>query len=189
MTPPGTPSWRVVWAVLRGVFAAALAPLVLVAGLVAYRQVALLRGPDPGREARRVERLREILTAAERTVPAYPGATRLAELWGENLPGTGPALHDCWRAPAPLGQVLVFYRRALPAPAGGAWRLRGATAAGDALGAERGQVRLLVHDPAAGAVAGLVCPAGTTYAASFAAYNRPSWEDPPPGPRGGPEEP
>ena len=78
--------------------------------------------------------------------------------------------------------MLAFFRHALPATPGGPWRLRGTTitAAGAALAAERGQVRLLVHDPAGGAVAGLVCPSGTTYAVSLVAFNRPPWAEPAP---------
>ena len=182
--PPGAGrlGWGTAWTVVCGAGAALLAPLLLVAGLVLYRQVELLRGPDPAAPARRALRLRDILGAAEQTVPAYPGAARLAERWGENRLGTSPALHACWQTPAPLREVLAFYRHALPAMPGGPWRLRGTTAAGAALAAERGQVRLLVHDPAGGAVAGLQCPPGTTYAVSLVAFNRPPWADPAPPP-------
>ena len=169
-----------VWTIVGSAGLALLAPLLLVAALVLYRQVELLRGPDPAAPARRAQRLRDILDAAEPTVPVCPGAAHVAERWSENLLGASPALHACWQTPAPLPEVLAFYRRALPATPGGPWRLRGTTAAGAALAAERGQVRLLVHDPAGGAVAGLQCPPGTTYAGSLVAFNRPPWADPAP---------
>jgi hypothetical protein len=85
-------------------------------------------------------------------VPCGAGGQPLlpdAERWGENRLGTSPARHACWQTPAPLREVLAF-RRALPATPGGPWRLRGTTAGGAALAAERGPVRLLVHDPAWG---------------------------------------
>jgi hypothetical protein len=56
--------------------------------------------------------------------------------------------------------------------------VRAASTAGDLLSAERGQVRLLVHDPAAGAVAALACPPGTTYATSFTVFRLPPGQRP-----------
>jgi hypothetical protein len=165
----------------RGVRLLVAAPLALVVGAslvvalaVAYGQ--LRRGPDPAQEAERAARLEAILEEAAAAVPGYPGAVRLAEVEGATLLGTAPARHACWRAPAPLAEVLTYYRRALPAregPAGGGWRVRGTSAAGELLSAERGQVRLLVHDPAAGAVVGLACPPGTTYAVSLTVFRVP----------------
>ena len=50
-----------------------------------------------------------------RRAPLLPDAER----WGENRLGTSPARHACWQTPAPLREVLAFYR-ALPitTPAG-----------------------------------------------------------------------
>jgi hypothetical protein len=120
----------------------------IVAVAAGYGQ--LRRGPDPAQEAERAARLRATVREAEVTLPGYPGAVRLGEQAGTTLLGTAPAPHVCWQAPAPVAEVLAHYRRALAAPAAEGWRVRGASTAGDLLSAERGQVRLLVHDPAAG---------------------------------------
>jgi hypothetical protein len=102
---------------------------------------------------------------------------RLGERAGQTLLDTAPALDVCWRAPAPLPEVLDYHRRALPVPERG-WRVRRTSTAGDLLSAERGQVRLLVHDPTGGAVVGLVCPPGTTYAVSLTVFRLPPGQRP-----------
>jgi hypothetical protein len=169
--PPDLLSRRSVRFLVVGVLALVIGASLIVAVAIGYGQ--LRRAPDPAREAERAARLRALVREAEATVPAYPGAVRLAERSGATVLGTAPALDGCWQAAAPLADVIAHYRRALDGPGGGGWRVRGTSAAGDLLSAERGQVRLLVHDPAAGAVAGLACPPGTTYAVSLTVFRGP----------------
>ena len=169
--PPDLLSRRIIRLPVMGALALFVGVSLLVAVAIGYGE--LRRAPDPAREAEREARLRALVREAEATVPAYPGAVRVAERSGETLLGTAPALDVCWQAPAPLADVLAHYRRALAGPAGGGWRVRGTSAAGDLLSAERGQVRLLVHDPAGGVIVGLVCPPETTYAVSLTVFRVP----------------
>ena len=178
LAPPGPLERRAVRLALGGAIALLLAPALLAAVAVAVGQYR--RGPDPDLEARREQQLWALLREAQQTVPIYPGATPLHERTGETLLGTAPALDVCWQSPATLDEVLAFHRRALPAAPGGGWRLRGATTEGDMLGAERGQVRLLVHEPASGAIVGLECPSGTTYVVSLTVFRLPPGPRPPP---------
>jgi DNA-directed RNA polymerase subunit RPC12/RpoP len=169
LAPPGPFGRRRVLLAFGGAIALLLTPLLVAAVAVAVGQ--LRRGPDL--EAQRERRLWGILREAEQTVPSYPGGVPLHERAGQTPLGTAPALDVCWQAPATLDQVLAFYRRALPGAPGGGWRLRGTAPSSALLGAERGQVRLLVHGPASGAVVGLVCPAGTTYVVSLTVFRLP----------------
>ena len=162
----------------RLVRVALVAALVLVVGAslvvaVAIGASELRRGPDPARAAEREARLEALVREAEATVTPYPGAIRVAERSGRTVLGTAPARDVCWQAAAPLPDILTHYRRVLDDPAGAGWRVRGTSAAGDLLSAERGQVRLLVHAPSAGAVVGLVCPPETTYAVSLTVFRVP----------------
>ncbi|MDQ3701004.1 MAG: hypothetical protein M3442_08815 [Chloroflexota bacterium] len=116
----------------------------------------------------RRQQLRDAIRDAELTVPVFPGATRLKERSGDNFVRNAPALDACWAAPAALEDVLAFLRRSLPPPPNG-WRVRRDVQGSAQLGAERGQVRLLVHGPADSP--GLECPPGTTYILSLTAYN------------------
>jgi hypothetical protein len=120
-----------------------------------------------GAEDRRLQ-LRDRLRDAELTVPVFPGATRLKEQSGANYVETGPVLESCWAAPEPLEAVLAHYRGAL-APAG--WRIRRDAPGSAQLGAEAGQVRLLIRGPGPGLASGVVCPPEAIYVLSFTAFN------------------
>jgi hypothetical protein len=128
--------------------------------------------PAQSGQADRQRQLNDLLQDAERQVPSYPGSTRLFMRQTMNRPGTAPLLDVCWQSPGHLDDVVAFYRRTLPAQS---WTLRGegtaASRANQLLGAEHGQVRLLVHAPDDGAILDLQCPPGTTYAVSFTAFN------------------
>jgi hypothetical protein len=119
--------------------------------------------------AERRQRLRDAVRDAELTLPAYPGATRLKEWSTENRVDTAPVVESCWAAPGTLEEVLAHFRQALSGP-GSTWRTRRDSPASGQLGAEAGQVRLLVRGPGPGLASGQACPPETTYVLSFTAF-------------------
>ena len=124
--------------------------------------------PTRAGAATRRQRLFDTIRDSERETPLFPGAARLHERLVDNRAGTAPAVDVCWQAPAGLDEVVTFYRQALPAAR---WAIRRDATSLRQLGAEQGQVRLLVHGPDDRAVAGLACPPETTYVLSFTATN------------------
>lgn len=120
--------------------------------------------------------LDDLVQEAESSVPAYPGSARMTMRHAWNRPGTAPIVDVCWQTPAALEEVVAYYRQVIPSlPAEGrsavVWRLRGADTPAARenrqLGAERGQLRLLVHGAADGALLDFSCPPEATYALSF----------------------
>jgi hypothetical protein len=90
-------------------------------------------------------------------------------------------LESCWGAPEPLAAVLAYYRSAL-APGGGpggapgrggpgGWRIRRDVPGSAQLGAESGQVRLLIRGPGPGLATDVECPPETVYVLSLVAFN------------------
>ncbi|MBI3971069.1 MAG: hypothetical protein HY332_07240 [Chloroflexi bacterium] len=112
------------------------------------------------------DKLYDHIRDGERSLLRYPGASRLHERIGDNRAGSAPSLDVCWQADASIEDVLEFYRSALLAAG---WFIRRDATRVQQIGAEWGQVRLLVHRPADRAISGLECPAGTTYITSFTA--------------------
>jgi len=137
-----------------------------------------------GAEERHLQ-LRDRLRDAELTVPAFPGAARLKERSGRTYIETAPVLESCWAAPEPLAAVLAFYRGALAPDAAGAgagagartgagasgWRIRRDVPGSPQLGAESGQVRLLIRGPGPGLATDVECPPETVYVLSLVAFN------------------
>jgi hypothetical protein len=116
--------------------------------------------------AERRQRVDALVLEAEPTVPVFPQAVRLLDRQAPNRTGTA-LVHDvCWQAPADIDKVVEYYRRALPAA--GWFVLRNSPGSGQ-LGAERGQIRLLLHGPSQRTASGLECPAGTAYVTSYTA--------------------
>ena len=85
-----------------------------------------------------------------------------AERWGENRLGTSSARHACWQTPAPLREVLAFYRRALPitTPAGPATLGSGQGASTSRSGAGRAPTVDLADDPRPPGARGAGAPYG-----------------------------
>ena len=97
-----------------------------------------------------------LVREAEATVPPYPGASRVAERVGKTVLGTAPARDVCWQV---AGAAAGRRPHALsPGPRRSGRRRLGACAAppppGRCSAPSGGRSRLLIHDPAAGAIAG-----------------------------------
>jgi hypothetical protein len=116
--------------------------------------------------AERRERVDALVLAADPTVPVFPQAVRLLDGQAPNRTGTA-LVHDvCWQAPAGIDEVVEYYRRALPAAG---WFVLRSAPGSRQLGAERGQVRLLIHGSGQRTASGLECPPGTAYVLSYTA--------------------
>ena len=131
---------------------------------------ALGRSPSQLGARERHDRLVEAVRDAERSVPVFPGAARLRERPTENRIETAPVVESCWGAPGPLDEVLAYYRRVLPGGQGG-WRIRRDAPGSGQLGAEAGQVRLLIGGQGPGLASGVDCPPETVYVLSFTAFS------------------
>src|SRR5262249_6131770 len=146
--------------------------------LAFYERALAALGYSPsqiGEEDRRI-RLRDELRDAELTVPQYPGAVRLKERAGRHYVETGPVRESCRGA---LESVLSYYRQSLSderdsrdgREVKSGWRIRRDAPGSRQLGAESGQVRLLIRGPGPGLASGVDCPPETVYVLSFAAFN------------------
>jgi hypothetical protein len=116
--------------------------------------------------AERRERVEALVLEAEAAVPVFPEAVRLLDEHGANRTRTVTVRDVCWQAPAGLEDVMAFYRSVLPASG---WFVRRDSPGSGQLGAERGQIRLLLHGPGQPTASGLVCPPGTAYVLSYTA--------------------
>jgi hypothetical protein len=149
---------------------------------------------DIGRSEQR-ETSMALVRQAERTVPAVPGAEVVGERSGLNQLGTAPLVESCWHvpgvasgpspsltlgaasgrtpdvsadtaadpSPTAFDDVLAHYQDVLPAQG---WRLLRANDGQATLGAQLGQVRLLVLRPDSAGTS-IACPETTTYVLSF----------------------
>lgn len=124
------------------------------------------RSPREIGAAERRERVQTAVLEAEPSVPVFPRAVRLLDGQASNRTGTAPVHDVCWQTTAGLDEVIAFYRRALPAAG---WFVLRETPGSGQLGAERGQIRLLLHGPGQRTSSGLECPPGTAYVLSYTA--------------------
>ncbi|CAA9270694.1 MAG: hypothetical protein AVDCRST_MAG77-3190 [uncultured Chloroflexi bacterium] len=77
-----------------------------------------------GRRTRSLDRQLDLIRDAERTLPPYPGASRVGEVHGATPGGEARTLASCWAAPTDFDTVRRFYLDHLTAR-DSAWRSLG----------------------------------------------------------------